>query len=262
MGDDKEKLEIAVSAPGEWVLQKVFGPTLNVIGRDLSELYAKGRDRIIAATYKKIKDVNDDKQANLRVTRDVLWNGAFADNEICAEYFGGIMASSRSEDGSDDSAVQFVDVTKSLSTKQLYLHYVIYNSLNKLLVASGAAVNVALDSEIENQQVWFPSDELRLGLDLSVERDLNVLLRHGLLRWYNTTARTVGVLPTTFGVLLYASAHNLYDEWLQFDRLDFGDFEGIKLPILYSASRDVLLDRTGMTDAASREPPESRGGRG
>ena len=51
---------------------------------------------------------DDGKQANLGVSRDVLWNGAFSTESICAEYFGGILASSRSEDGKDDSAIPFV----------------------------------------------------------------------------------------------------------------------------------------------------------
>jgi hypothetical protein len=68
------------------------------------------------------------------VARDVLWNGALTNDEVCAEYFGGILASSRSEDGSDDGVIYYVDVIKSLSSKQLKLHYVIYNSFNKLWV--------------------------------------------------------------------------------------------------------------------------------
>src|SRR5215213_6779942 len=75
------------------MLQKVFGPVLGLVGEDLQRVYAAGRDAILANAYKKVEDPGDGKQANLRVTRDVLWNGSFADSEICAEYFGGIMAS-------------------------------------------------------------------------------------------------------------------------------------------------------------------------
>jgi len=53
------------------------------------------------------KNLEDGKAANLRVTRDVIWNGAVTDDEVCAEYFGGILAASRTEDGKDDSAIQF-----------------------------------------------------------------------------------------------------------------------------------------------------------
>jgi hypothetical protein len=144
----EEEKKLAIALPGEWALQKVFGPALTEIGEDLKKLYAKGRDRLVAAAYRKVEDPEDGKQANLRVTRDVLWNGAFTEDEVCAEYFGGILASSRSADGKDDDAIQFVDVIKSLSARQLRLHYVIYHSLNQIFVASGATVNVGQGLEL------------------------------------------------------------------------------------------------------------------
>jgi hypothetical protein len=45
MADDEKKFAIAL--PGEWVLQKAFGPALTEIGEDLKKLYAKGRDKIL-----------------------------------------------------------------------------------------------------------------------------------------------------------------------------------------------------------------------
>lgn len=91
MTDEKE---VALSLPGEWALKKAFGPVLGELGEDMKKLYATGRDRIIAFGYNKISNVDDGKSANLRVTRDVFWNGSFTDEAICAEYFGGILASS------------------------------------------------------------------------------------------------------------------------------------------------------------------------
>jgi hypothetical protein len=111
----EEEKKIAIAVPGEWALQKVFGPALTEMGEDLKKLYAKGRDKLISAAFWKVRNPDDGKQANIRVTRDVLWNGAFTEDEVCAEYFGGILASSRSEDGKDDDAIQFVDAIKSLS---------------------------------------------------------------------------------------------------------------------------------------------------
>jgi hypothetical protein len=193
--------KIAIAVPGEWALQKAFGPALTEIGEDLRKLYAKGRDKLISTAYRKIHDVNDGKQGNLRVTRDVLWNGAFTEDEVCAEYFGGIFAASRSVDGKEDDAIQFVDVIKSLSAKQLRLRYVIYNSLNKLLVAAGKPVNVALDREIQAKQVWFASIELIKTLSLKIETDLNILHRQGLLHEYRTNTHAVSekqLLPYAF----------------------------------------------------------------
>jgi len=261
MSDEEKKLAIAL--PGEWILQKAFGPALTEIGEDLKKLYAKGRDKIISVAYRKITNPNDGKQANLRVTRDVLWNGAFTDDEVCAEYFGGILASCRSEDGKDDEAVQFVDVIKSLSSKQLRLHYVVYNALNKLLVTSGKPVNVGQGSEIQGRQVWFASVELTTTLNLRIETDLNILHRQGLLSQYNMDFHKVGekslpyacVNPTTFGVLLYAAAHNRLAEWRTFDRVDLGGFGEITMPEFYTSTLAELAEKAGLTTNAAAPSP-------
>ncbi len=260
MAEDEKKLSIAL--PGEWALQKVLGPTLTEIGTDLQRLYAKGRDRIIAKAYRKIPNPEDGKQANLRVTRDALWSGAFADDEVCAEYFGGVLASSRSQDGKDDAAIQFVDVIKSLSSKQLRLHYIIYNALNKLLVRSSKRVNVAQGTEIEAQQVWFSAIELLAELQLSIDTDLNVLHRQGLLHRYRTDVHNeaqrvipyASANPTTFGVLLYSAAHARLPEWRAFDREDFGDFSDIRMPAVYASTLAELADKAGFAVA----PPPSK----
>ncbi len=148
------------------------------------------------------------------------------------------MAASRSEDGKSDDDIQFVDTIKSLSAKQLHLHYVIYNCLNKLLVAGGQSVNVGLGNEIQRKNTWFSTVEL-IKLNLRLDTDLNILHRQGLLFQYAQNVHKldeeqilpyVKVSPTTYGVLLYAIAHNQIKDWRSFSSKDFGDFEDISLP--------------------------------
>lgn len=259
----EEEKKLAIALPGEWALQKVFGPALTEVGEDLKKLYAKGRDRIIAVAYRKVSDPDDGLQANLRVTRDALWNGAFTDDEVCAEYFGGILASSRTPDGKEDDAVQFVDVIKSLSAKQLRLHYVIYNALNKLLVSSGKRVNVGMASELHRNRVWFSAIELIEVLKLKIETDLNILHRQGLLAGYGTNTHKVDEQrnlpyshadPTTFGVLLYAVAHNRLAEWRMFDRKDFGNFPDIALPSVCAPTLEDLLKQLALVETPPPAP--------
>jgi hypothetical protein len=257
MADEEKKLAIAL--PGEWALQKTLGPVLSEIGEDLKKLYAKGRDNIISKAYKKIADPEDGKSANLRIAHDVLTNGAFTDEEICAEYFGGILASSRTDDGKNDDAIQFVDTIKSLSSKQLHLHYVFYNSLNRLLVQAGSPVNVGQSTEINGKEVWFSTVEL-VQLGLRIDTDFNILHRQGLLSSYQTNAHPIDEKrrlpyakagPTTFGVFLYAIAHNRLAEWRSFDSVQFEDFDGISLPSYYAFSVADLLKAAGITQPES-----------
>ena len=250
MSDDK-KLELAL--PGEWALKKAFGPTLDELGDDLRKLYAVGRDKILTKAFNKLGDTETQQTANLRVARDVLWNGAFSTEEICAEYFGGIFASSCSADGTDDSSIHYVDVIKSLSSRQLKLHYVIYNTLNRLLVERGRPVNVAQSSELEGLKLWYSMLELeRLGLN--IDTDLNILFREGLISQYASDQHVIGdkalpyanAVPSTFGVLLYAVAHNKTKNWRQFSQELFGDFPDISLPSFYTLGLEQLLEKIGL----------------
>ena len=235
--------------------KKLLGKTMDIVSEDISKLYTAGRDKIIEKATSKVSDINDGKQTNLRVTRDVFWNGSFTEEAICAEYFGGILASSRSDDGKDDNGIHYTDVIKSLSSKQLQLHYVIYNSLNKLLVRSDKNLNVGQATDLQQKAVWFSAVELADILNLKIDTDLNVLYKQGLLHEYKTdthkleddkTFPYVMIRPTTFGVLLYSIAHNKFDVWSQFSVEDFGDFVDIKLPNFFEGSIDNLLEKTGL----------------
>lgn len=230
----KKKYEISI--PGEWAFKKLLGPSLSELGTDFKQLYAWGRDKIIEVAFRKTDDIEDGKYPSLRVARDVFWNGAFTNDEICAEYFGGILASSRTPDGNDDSAIHYVDVIKSLSSKQLRLHYVVYNALNKMLTQKNSSINVANRAEIEAISIYMSTLEMVNSHGLKIETDLTVLYRQGLIAEYKYASETEGnfilpyvmIKPNTFGVMLYAAAHNKMDQWLNFPKLDFEDFEGIE----------------------------------
>ena len=259
------KKEFELSVPGEWALKKAFGPVLSELGDDLKKLYAVGRDKILDAGYRKIENLEDGKQANLRITRDVLWNGAFSDAEICAEYFGGILASSRSEDGKDDGEIYFVDVIKSLSSSQLKLHYLIYNCLNKMLAVDSEKVNVAQGAEISQKAVYLSTIELEDTHKIATGKDFNIIFRQGLIHEYKTD-KMVGdagraflysmAKPTTFGVMLYAVAHNRIHGWHSFSHVDFGNFDSIPCPKFFTDSEQEAKSIAGLTqqpDASTAE---------
>lgn len=262
MSDDSKN--ISISLPGEWILQKTLGPVLLEIGDDLKHLYAKGRDRIIEKAYKKIENPEDNKSASLRIAHDVLTNGAFTNDEICAEYFGGVLASSRSDDDGNDDAIQLLNTIKSLSSKQLYLHYIIYNSLNKLLTSEEEPINVGQSDQIQRKRIWFNLEELN-QLKIKHDTDLNILHRLGLVESYQTNIHTITnmhlfpyacVSPTTYGVLLYSVAHNALHKWRLFSKEFFPDFDGVTLPHKYAFSLDKLIEIDDMSHASfTLSPP-------
>ena len=248
---EAEKKEMEIAVPGEWAVKKLLGPVFSELGEDFRRLYALGRDKIIQVACRKTVNIEDGKIPNLRVTRDVFWNGAFTDNEVCAEYFGGILASSRTDDGKDDSCIQFVDVIKSLSAKQLGLHYVVYHALNLTMQKQNKAIDVAQGSEIQQVSIWMDSTELIYTHGLDIDTDFNILWRQGLIYEYKVNEKIVDTItlsysmvkPTTFGVLLYAAAHNKMDHWRTFSEIDFGGFEDVPPPKIYATNFEELRNK-------------------
>lgn len=236
-----------------YVAQQLFGKTLAEMGDDLNKVYKANRDKLLEKAAQKVLDPNDGAQVNLRVARDVIWNGAVTDDEVCAEYFGGVLAASRSADGKDDSALVYVDCIKALSSKQLHLHFVIYESLQNLLIKAGQTVNSGMQDELSLKEVWFSTNQL-VGMGLKPVIDLNVLHRQGLISGYAMNQHIVGdkalpyakANPTTFGVLLYAAALNSLETWGLYGNTKFPQSSEIALPSLSASTLAELCSLVGL----------------
>lgn len=99
--------------------------TLGIVKKSKDNL-----QRILQIAAEKLKEQLDNPgQVNPRVLKGVCEEGRFIEDSFCAEYFGGVLSSARSLDGQDDSAISFLTMIKSLSTKQLRLHFIVYSLL-------------------------------------------------------------------------------------------------------------------------------------
>lgn len=237
---------------------KLLGKTVDAISEDLAKLYGKGRDKIAEVAVRKIKNLDDGAKANLRVARDVFWNGSYTDESICAEYFGGILAASRSQDGKDDTGVFYVDIIKSLSSGQLKMHYILYRSFNKMLMAdeSKKDLNPAEETKLQGLRLVVPLVGILKQLG---NEDLGAILHglrsKGLIGYFASSEHklengsgipNLNVAPTSLGIQLFAIANNMFPEWYHFSTSDFGDFPDIKLPELYASSLESLLEQAGL----------------
>jgi hypothetical protein len=252
--------EIAITsaiAVGGYIGTKLFGSALATMGDDINRLYVRGRDKIVEVASRKVEDHNDGKQVNIRAARDVLWNGAITEDDVCAEYFGGMLAAARSADGKDDSVVHYVDTVKAMSARQLELHYLIYKAWQSILVDKCQEMNVAQSSDVQTANLFFAGLELG-ARSIKYDRDLTVLHRLGLLFSFKydnyvgegKTLPYVQVSPTTFGVMLFAIAHNKLDSWRSYPQESYESAADIK-PLSYSAETlDALCTFAGIQYAA------------
>ncbi len=250
----EEVMITAGVAASAYVAQQLFGKTLAEMGDDLNKIYKKGRDKLVENAAKKVANHDDGEIPNLRVARDVIWNGAVTEDEVCAEYFGGILAASRSLDGKDDSALIYDDCIKALSAKQLHLHHIIYSSIHNLLLKANKKINPGLDTDLAKSEVWFAALELQNHLNLNALIDLNVLHRQGLIGSYAMDTHLMGekslpyakATPTTFGVLLYAASLNSLSKWQLFGQTEYLKAENISLAHFFTATLAELCIVAGM----------------
>ena len=228
-----------------YAAKKILGPTLDAMGEDLKRLYAAGRDRVMSAAQRKIGNLDDGKRANLRSARDVLWHGAVTEDAVSAEYYGGLLAASRSSDGKDDTAIPFVNAIKSLSRRQLKMHYDLYWSLEQMLVAQWAkGVQHELAEINDGKTVCI------MGSVFASPIDLKVLEQQGLVGAWSVEAMIIptadgapkrgvdciSARSTMFGVMLYAAAHNRLRNWHGYGIRKFGEFVDVESPVCYGSS--------------------------
>ena len=233
-----------------YAAKKILGPTLDTMGEDLNRLYAAGRDRVILAAGRKIENLDDGRRANLRTARDVLWHGAATEDAVSAEYYGGLLAASRSRDGKDDTAIPFVNAIKSLSRRQLKMHYDLYWSLEQMMLAQQVQGRSREFTEIRDGRTACIAGHVLIS-----SIDLKVLEQQGLVGVWRVDDMTIPTVEgepkrgvdcisaqsTMFGVMLYAAAHNRLHDWHAFGIHKFGDFADVEPPDIYCSSKEEYL---------------------
>ncbi len=111
-------------------VSKLLGPTADYLGGELRELVEKSQ-RNIVSVFKRAErkcgpKLDAEGVVNPRVMKHVYDEARFSENELLAEYFGGVLASARTDDGKDDRGVYYSQIVQSLSVYQLQMHYLLY----------------------------------------------------------------------------------------------------------------------------------------
>lgn len=110
-----------------------------------------------------------------RVLKGVLEEGSFCDDELSAEYFGGVLASSRSEISRDDRGVYFISLVSRLTTYQIRTHYFLYNLVKMLF--DGIEVGIA-SSNRWKLQTFIPFPSYSVAMEFSPKEKPYIILQH------------------------------------------------------------------------------------
>ncbi|NVK74738.1 MAG: hypothetical protein HWE24_14810 [Oceanospirillaceae bacterium] len=126
-------------------LQKLLGPTAEYLGGELQKFTQKRIEnvgRIFSNAEEKLgKNIDSSGQVPPKVLKAIINEGSYCEDEVAVDYFGGILASSRTDLRRDDRGARIAKILDGMSTYQIRSHYVIYSLIKKVFCDSGFHYN-------------------------------------------------------------------------------------------------------------------------
>ncbi|MDO6505358.1 hypothetical protein Q4506_01570 [Colwellia sp. 4_MG-2023] len=162
-------------------IQKLLGPTADYLGGGLKDFTEK-RFENIGKIFKKADDkLGDDRDkpgsVPPKVLKTIINDGSYNDNDVAVEYFGGVLASARTELGRDDRGARIAKMVDELSTYQLRTHFLIYSTVKELFKNKGYKFGMEDRSKMEIF-LPFPFYAQAMGYNQEEYDKAEVLLRH------------------------------------------------------------------------------------
>ena len=213
---------------GAKLVEKLLGPTADYVGvglRNWAEKRVLNVGRIFEKAARKLGDKIDiPGSVPPRVLKEILDEGSYCDDELTAEYFGGVLASSRSGTSRDDRAASYLKLTSELSSYQIRFHYITYTVCRSLFLGSG--LRPTFEEDLNKMWLFLPGSFLSPAMDFTdAEPAQDIILhctsglgRHDLIRqahwgrpdhvnplnnqkgWCEVSEWGLTVEPTQFGI--------------------------------------------------------------
>ena len=169
---------------GAKVVEKILGPTADYVGNQLKEWTEKkvnNTSNIFKNAEKKLgAKIEQEGRVPPKVLKGILEEGSWCEEELQVEYFGGVLASSRSGVSRDDRGAYFVSLITRLSSYQLRTHYLIYQAVKNHF--DGQDMNVGDSSDRGKMELYIPYDTYAKAMDFTDEEigNFHVLMQHSI----------------------------------------------------------------------------------
>jgi hypothetical protein len=240
------------------IIGKLLGPAADYLGGEIKNYTEKGLNNL-GRVFRHAESTLGEKieepgQVPPKVLKGILEEGYFAEDQLSAQYFGGVLASSRTGIDRDDRGAYFVQLVGRLSVYQVRAHFVFYTLLKRM--CGGSTVNLGIIDERLKYKIWMPNSLFATTMDFQSNEDMAVLashVMHGLGRealiednWSMGTIEhlkqsqrlDVGAdglvfCPSAVGLELYLWAHGVSSEPMNhFLKIDFSPMtlDGMNIP--------------------------------
>jgi len=165
---------------GAKVIEKLLGPTADYVGVGLlnwAEKRVHNTSRIFEKAASKLGDKMEDPGAvPPRVLKEILDEGSYCDDELTAEYFGGVLASSRTGVDRDDRAASYLKLTSELSAYQIRFHYAVYTSWRMLF--AGTDLRPTFGEDLDKMWLFLPESFLTPAMEFVPGEPAGDILMH------------------------------------------------------------------------------------
>lgn len=164
------------------LIEKLLGPTADYIGKGIKTLAEKRVNNIkeifSVATKRVGSKIETEGMVPPKVLKGILDEASFCDDFLSIEYFGGVLASSRSGISRDDRGVSFISLISRLSTYQIRTHYICYHILKNLF--DRTSLNVGVPEGRNKMEIYVPESVYcpAMDFDQAEMRKLGVILAH------------------------------------------------------------------------------------
>lgn len=182
--DENSGLVVLGTAIGSAKLvEKLLGPTAEYVGGGL-KTWTENRVNNVKRIFSKAADklgtrLDEPGRVPPRVLKGILDDGSFCDDELTAEYFGGVLASSRSSVPKDDRGLTFLGVVSNLSSYQVRSHYVFYTLFKKHYNGDKFKTVYAAGNG-PHHKIYVPYDVYAAAMELEEGENVEALAAHSL----------------------------------------------------------------------------------
>ena len=164
------------------LMSRLLGPTADVLGQWLADLtsYRLNNTRRIVENAAGKTEPGVQGEVPPRVAFQILQEGSLSDNELIAEYLGGVLAASRTPSGRDDRGVSWADFVNGMSALEIRAHFMLYRAWEEAL--RGQA-DVDLWTQADRDTIRLYVDEIEFQQLLVVGSDVPTAdaLSHALI---------------------------------------------------------------------------------
>lgn len=271
---------------GVKVVEKLLGPTADYVGEGLkswTERRVENVSRVFCNATKRLGSKIDEPGAiPPKVLKEVLDGSSFCEDELAAEYFGGVLASSRTEIGRDDRGATWSALLSRLSSYQVRTHYLIYRGIYDRFKGQSYQFNM---DDRKDLAILIPYPTFMSSMDFSAAEHQQItgifnhalfgLNKEGLIDMFlygdqENLKKQIGrgaippdggaiwVGPSALGVELFLWAHgkgNLAASQMLTTGFDFPD--GIKPCVGVLSRTDMTPEKPEQADAGKPDPAAS-----